>query len=177
MAVAAPGRVVSAFLLAALTLAACGHSATPPADGAASPTAPSPTAVGSTAVGPTAAAASGGHQCRHRYEMWRHGAAITAFDSDLRYLASKKNLDHVSRLTSVLKKAGSAAGSLPLPPQCADPAHYYSQILAEIKTTSDKARSVSGLGGLLTAEAPLKSLSIFEVKLSAELHETISKSF
>ena len=189
--VAAAGRAVPAVFFAVLTVAACSHSAAPSAAGSASPTAASPTAASPTAASPTAAsptaasptaasptaAALAGSGCRALYETWNHNAATSAFKANLKYIVSKGGADHVSHMTSVLETAGSAAPSLPLPPHCADPADYYSQVAAKIGTIADNARSAKGLGALLTAEAPLKSVKVIEGKLSTEVSQTVGETF
>ena len=197
--VAAAGRAVPAVFFAVLTVAACSHSAAPSAAGSASPTAASPTAASPTAASPTAAsptaasptaasptAASPTAPARRRVgwiwlpalsETWNHNAATSAFKANLKYIVSKGGADHVSHMTSVLETAGSAAPSLPLPPHCADPADYYSQVAAKIGTIADNARSAKGLGALLTAEAPLKSVKVIEGKLSTEVSQTVGETF
>lgn len=195
MALVAAGRAVPAALFAVLMVAGC--SALSPG-GSASPNAASPTArhtaasrtvalpaanqtvaspaATQTAVGPTAPALAGSG-CRQLYETWNHNAATTAFKANLKYIVSKRGADHISQMTSVLERAGSAAPSLPLPPHCADPADYYSRAAAKIKSIADDVRSAKGLGPLLTAEAPLKSVKVIEGKLSTEVSRTVGEPF
>ena len=111
--------------------------------------------------------------CRQLYETWKQGTAAGPFQADFDYIASKRGADNVSRLTSVLENAGSAVPGVPLPPDCADPAGYYPQVLATIKTVSQNAKAASGLGQLLMAEAPLKMLAKIKADLSAELDRTV----
>lgn len=92
------------------------------------------------------------------------------------YILSKRGTTDVSRMTAVLEKAGSVAPSVPLPPQCADPAGYYFQLLSTIKTVSHKARAASGLGNLLMAEAPLNEVDTIKHYLTAELATTVGKN-
>jgi hypothetical protein len=176
MVLVAAGRAVPAVLFGVLTVAACSHSAGPSVAGSTSPSAASPAAASPAAASP-AAPALAGSGCRQLYETWNHNAATTAFKANLKYIVSKGGADHVSHMTSVLESAGSAAPSLPLPPHCADPADYYSQVAAKIETIADNARSAKGLGALLTAEAPLKSVKVIEGKLSTEVSQTVGETF
>jgi hypothetical protein len=171
MVLAPAGRAMTAVLLAVLVVAACSHSAAPSATGSASPTVASPTVASPT---PLAFAGSG---CRQRYEKWTRKATTTAFKARLRYILSKEGADHVAHMTSVLERAGSAAPSLSLPPHCADPANYYSQVAVKIENIAENARSASGLGALLTAEAPLKSVKVIERELSTEVSQTVDETF
>jgi hypothetical protein len=57
-------------------------------------------------------------------------------------------------------------------PKCADPAGYWAQIFDHVKAAGDKARSSSGMAGLVLAEAPFKAIPRLERKLDAELRRT-----
>jgi hypothetical protein len=180
MARTVAGRAIPVLLLAALALAGCDNSApSSPATSSNSTAALSSAAASPTAVPPPVAIAtpapSAVRQCRRLYETWQHGTAASTFQADLNYILSKQGAVNVSRMTSVLERAGSVAPTVPLPPQCADPAGYYLQLLAGIKTASHNARTASGLGHLLMAEAPLRGLTVIKGYLSAELAITVGK--
>jgi hypothetical protein len=195
MPLVAAGRAVPAALFAVLTVAACssalspGGSANQTGRPAANQTAARPDAAlpaaNQTSASPAAnqtsasqaAPALAGSGCRQLYETWNHNAATTAFKANLKYIVSKRGADHITQMTSVLERAGSAAPGLPLPPHCADPADYYSRVAAKIKRIADNARSAIGLGPLLTAEAPLKSVKVIEGKLSTEVNQTVGEPF
>lgn len=169
-------------LLAALAIAGCDGSATAP-DVASSSLATAPSSAGSSTsaampspVAIPTPAPSAVRQCRRLYETWKHGTAASTFQADIDYILSKRGASEVSQMTSVLEKAGSVAPRVPLPPQCADPAGYYFQLLSTIKTVSHNARAASGLGHLLMAEAPLNELATVKRNLTAELAITVGKN-
>jgi hypothetical protein len=177
MAGTAAGWAIPAVLLAVLTLAGCTNIAASSLEvhGSSTTTKPfvassaSPTARPSSTAPSTdlATLSPSVRSCRQLYETWKHGAVAGPFQADFDYITSKQGADDVPRLTSVLEKAGSAVPGVPLPPDCADPAGYYSQVLAAIKTVSQNARAASGLGQLLMAEAPLKTLAKIKADLRA----------
>lgn len=135
-------------------------------------------------AGGTAYALTGGGSpakpltCKQQYQQWKTGPAgaiakrtLTADDSAL---TSAANSDDIPAMNSALGKLGNDAtqlGQYPMPP-CADPAGYWPQMLAGLKAAGDNAGSTSGLGGLLTAMAPMEKVKALEVKLSAELART-----
>ena len=181
MAPKAAGWAFPVVLIVTLALAGC-DTATSSSAGAASPTAaPSPAGVASSMAAPSPVAIStpapsAVRQCRRLYETWKYGTATSTFRADLNFILSKRGATDVSRMTSVLERAGSVAPRVPLPPQCADPAGYYPQVLATIKTVSHNAGTASGLGHLLMAEAPLTELNKVKDYLNAELTITVGKN-
>ena len=118
--------------------------------------------------------------CRQQYETWKHGPAkapLGKLKSTLGSVQSQADAEDFPGITSALKRAGAAAHALAAlpPPGCADPKGYYGKMLARIKASGDNARSASGLGGILLALAPLKSVPGIEKKLGRELDRTIGK--
>jgi hypothetical protein len=179
----AAGWAIPAVVLAALMLGGCTNSAasSPAIPASSTTTQPFVARPASSAPAPSSAAPRvdlaalppSVRNCRQQYETWKHSTAVSTFQSDLDYITSKQGRDNVSLLTSVLEKAGSAVPGVPLPPDCADPAGYYSQLLATIKTVSHNAKAASGFGQLLMAEAPLKTLAKIKANLRAELDRTV----
>ena len=54
-------------------------------------------------------------------------------------------------------------------PACADPAGYWTQMLADFKAAGDNAGSSSGLGGLVLATGRAKKAETLSSEISAEL--------
>ena len=153
--------IASAAAVGAL-LAACGQ-------------APATTA----AAAKPAAATSSPPSCRQLYETWKHSTVPTRLQSALDKVDSAGTNDDFPQLESALKAAGPdavAVQSDPVP-RCADPAGYYGQVLAKIVAAADNARSQSGLGSLMLAEVPLKTLPAIGAKLNAELDKTVGKGY
>ena len=78
------------------------------------------------------------------------------------------------RWTLPWRSSGRDAGQLeqyPMP-ACADPAGYWTQMLADLKAAGDNAGATSGLGGLITAMAPAEKVKPLDTELSAELART-----
>ena len=116
--------------------------------------------------------------CAQQYQAWKTGPAdILAkrtFGPDDTALTAAGNSDDIPAMDSALAKLGQDAGRLeqyPMP-ACADPAGYWTQMLADLKAAGDNAGSTSGLGGLITAMAPAEIVKPLETELSAELART-----
>jgi hypothetical protein len=116
--------------------------------------------------------------CKQQYTAWKTGSAgalaKSTFGADDAALTAAGKSEDIPAMDAALKKFGSDAAQLqayPMP-ACADPAGYWPQMLADIKAAGDNAGSTSGLGGLVTAMAPLQKLKQLEAKLSAELVRT-----
>jgi outer membrane lipopolysaccharide assembly protein LptE/RlpB len=103
--------------------------------------------------------------CRQQYETWKHGPARHLEAAASRLQADGKAED-IPKLEADLKTAGRDAATLAPPPRCADPKDYEKQVMARI----------SGLGGLMLAEVPLKNMKAIERKLGAELDKTVGKN-
>jgi len=116
--------------------------------------------------------------CAQQYKAWQGGPADAlakrTFGPDDKALTAAGNVDDIPAMDSALGKLGSDASQLeayPMP-ACADPAGYWTQMLADIKAAGDNAGSTSGLGGLITAMAPAEKVKPLEAELSAELART-----
>jgi hypothetical protein len=118
--------------------------------------------------------------CRQQYETWKHGQAKVAI-ADLRAALSKVqeegSADDIPLLGKALRGAGKASAALAAipPPRCSDPAGYYAEMLARIKAAGDNVTSAKGLGGIILAEVPFKTVPGIERKLDAELNSTVGK--
>lgn len=116
--------------------------------------------------------------CAQQYQAWKTGPAdILAkrtFGPDATALTAAGNSDDIPAMDSALAKLGQDAGQLEQDPMpvCADPAGYWTQMLADLKAAGDNAGSTSGLGGLITAMAPAEKVKPRETELSAELART-----
>lgn len=116
--------------------------------------------------------------CAQQYQAWKTGPAdILAkrtFGPDDTALTAAGNSDDIPAMDSALAKLGQDAGQLeqyPMP-ACADPAGYWTQMLADLKAAGDNAGATSGLGGLITAMAPAEKVKPLDTELSAELART-----
>lgn len=115
--------------------------------------------------------------CAQQYAAWKGGpgaAGAKAIEADASALSTAGNTSDIKDMDTALGKIGTDAAAdeaYPMP-ACADPAGYWPQALAEMKAAGDNASVTPGLGGLLTAEAPLKPLPGIEDKLKAELERT-----
>jgi hypothetical protein len=115
--------------------------------------------------------------CAQQYANWKNGPANAGgkqVAKDASALSTAGRSEDIAEMDADLKAIGTDATALeayPMP-QCADPAGYWMQYLADMKAAGDNAGTGSGLGGLLLAEAPLKNLSSTQSKLSAELAKT-----
>lgn len=116
--------------------------------------------------------------CAQQYKAWQGGPADAlakrTLGPDDKALTTAGNADDIPAMDSALGKLGGDASQLeayPMP-ACADPAGYWTQMLADIKAAGDNASSTSGLGGLLTAMAPAEKVKPLEAELTAELART-----
>jgi hypothetical protein len=131
----------------------------------------------SPAAGGAARAAAKPETCKQQFGQWQAGPAKAdgkKMVADLQKMQAAANAEDIPETDADLKVAGKDAVALqayPMP-ACADPARYWSQMLAEVKAAGDNAGSTSGLGGLMTAIAPLEKLKPLESKLNAELTRT-----
>ncbi len=147
-----PARALTAVLLAALAVTACGGSPAPATPATAS--------------------------CRHLFEAWKHSAPTVAFKADLQAVNPRIRARDFPGLKAALERMGSAAARLPRPPHCADPAGYYRQLLAIYTAAGNDARSASGIASLATELRLLKSQAVkIESKLTAELNRTVGKNY
>jgi hypothetical protein len=153
--------ITAAAAAVVLSLAACGSQASGAgtADSAGSPAAAPPS-------------------CHTQYEAWKHGAAsseIATFKSAIRAIASAGDAQDMLKLRAALRRAGAAATRLAAtpPPRCSDPKGYFSQMLAKVTAAGDNTKAGSGLGALILAEVPLKTVPAIEKKLTAELNQTV----
>lgn len=142
-----------AAIAAAMSLAACGHSAGTSSAAAAKPT------------------------CHQQYETWGHSPAAVKLKTALKGVQSAGAAQDILKLKSSLEAVGAAASAMqsdPVP-RCADPKGYYALILSRLVAAGDNARSASGFTGVLLAVAPLKTLSGIRSKVTAELNQTVGK--
>jgi dihydrodipicolinate synthase/N-acetylneuraminate lyase len=147
-----PVRALTAVLLAALAVTACGGS---------------PASV-------TPATAS----CRHLFEAWLHSAPTVALKADLRAVNAQVRPRNFPGLKAALERLGSAAARLPRSPHCADPAGYYRQLLAIYTAAGNDARSASGIASLVTELRLVTSPAVkIESKLAVELNRTVGKNY
>lgn len=116
--------------------------------------------------------------CPQQYAAWKNGPAAepakSLLNSDGNALQAAASDDDIPKMDSALKQFGQDAQKLqayPMP-ACADPAGYWAQVLGKISAAGDNAGSTPGLGGLMTAMAPLQQLKPVEAKLDAELART-----
>jgi hypothetical protein len=115
--------------------------------------------------------------CAQQYANWKNGSANALgkqLEKDASAVSTAGKSEDITEMDAGLKALGADATALeayPMP-QCADPAGYWMQYLADMKAAGDNAGTASGLGALLLAEAPLKNLSSIQSKLSAELAQT-----
>lgn len=118
--------------------------------------------------------------CRQQYDAWKTGPARAAakhLDAELGKVSAAGSAQDIPALTAALKKTGHPAAVLaryPMP-SCADPRGYWPLMLARVRAAADNARSAPGLGSILLAEVPLKSVPGIERKLTAELKRTGAK--
>jgi len=149
-----PAKSAAAAISGALLLAACGSSA--------------------------AAGSSSPPSCHAQYEAWKHGparAVAKRLESALKGVGAAGSAQDIPHLNSALSAAGKDAAALrswPMP-RCADPKGYYGTLLARVTAAGDNAKSASGLGGLLLAMGPLRTVPGIEAKLTAELSQTVGK--
>lgn len=125
-----------------------------------------------------AAPASGGPSCHAQYETWKNSTAraqLAAFTGALHAVQSAGNTEDLLKLRSSLERAARASTRLAStpPPKCADPHHYYPQLLGRITAAGDNAKTAGGLGGLILAKAPLQKVPVIERKLKSELDQTV----
>lgn len=94
--------------------------------------------------------------------------------ADMQKMQSAANAEDIPETDAALKAAGNdaAAPQAHPMPACADPAGYWPQMLTDLKAAGDNAGSAPGLGGLMTAMAPIENMKPLESKLSAELART-----
>jgi hypothetical protein len=157
--------VVAAAMAGLIAAAGCSNSS---ASSAALSATASPASVSPTARQPAALT------CKKQYAAWKYGPARPIgkkLTKALNSIQAAGDDEDIPELTSALKKSGQAAAALrnyPMP-ACADPHGYWDKSLARIKAAGDNAADGSGLGGLLTAEAPLKDVPGLQAKLEAEL--------
>lgn len=134
----------------------------------------------SHATSPASIAAGSGSNpltCKQQFKDWQTGPAKAAAQSvktDGNALDSAANSEDIPATDASLKALGNDAVKLeayPMP-ECADPAKYWTQLLAGLKAVSDNANSAPGMAGLLAAEAPMEHVKSLETKLDAELKRT-----
>jgi len=122
-------------------------------------------------------ASAGPLTCAQQYANWKNGPAYSdgkQLEASLSALSAAGKSEDIPEMDSDLKTMGTEAAALesyPMP-QCADPAGYWAQALADMKAAGDNAGSASGFSGLILAEAPLKNVPSLEEKLDAELAKT-----
>jgi hypothetical protein len=152
-------RMSAAALAAAVSavLVACGGNSTP----------------ANTTAGESAAP---GQSCHAQFEAWKHGPARTAgkaFVAQFKAVRDAGNAQDIPRTVAALKAAGRGAQALeayPMP-KCADPHGYWKQLLTRIRSAADNASTGNGLGALLLAIGPLKSVPGILRNLTAELKQ------
>jgi hypothetical protein len=115
--------------------------------------------------------------CKQQYAQWKTGPAkaeaakmITAMNATQTAATS----EDLPLTRSALIQAGTDARALqayPVP-ACADRAGYWAQTLSLIAAAGDNAGASSGLGGLLTAMAPLQKVPPLEAKFGNEVKTT-----
>jgi hypothetical protein len=116
--------------------------------------------------------------CKQQYAAWKTGPARDlaqrTLGPDGKALQSAANSEDIPATVAALKTIGNDAIRLqqyPMP-ACADPAGYWTRMLADMKAAGDNAGSASGLGALVAAMAPMQQAQPLEAKLSAELKRT-----
>lgn len=160
-------RIAVAVAAAGLIAAAPGCSSS-----SASPAA-TVTAAAAASSSPAAQQAAA-RTCKQQYDAWKQGPARPVGKKLVKALNAVQSAggdEDVPELTSALEDAGRDAAALrayPMP-KCADPHGYWDKSLARIKAAGDNAGSSSGLGALLLAEEPLKTVPGLQAKLDAEL--------
>jgi hypothetical protein len=159
-------RLAGLAAVATVVLAGCGTTGTPAASGN------SPTAAAHTSAPPT---------CHQQYETWKTGPAKALSVRLTQALTKVKTAggnEDIPQLQAGLKSAAQIARKLaayPMP-QCADPGGYWGQFLGHLEAAGDNANSSSGLGALILAMAPLKSVPGIEQKISAEVKKNAGES-
>jgi hypothetical protein len=119
--------------------------------------------------------------CAQQYAAWKSGVGAgeaSAIEADSNALTAAGKASDVKKMDEALATLGTDAAtdkSHPMP-ACADPAGYWPQILSALQAAGDNASVTPGLGGLLTAEAPLKPVTGLESKLHDELARTTASS-
>jgi hypothetical protein len=119
--------------------------------------------------------------CRQQYQAWEHGPAKVAA-ANLKVavtaaLAAEKSRD-VRGMRAAMRRLMPDAVALayrPLP-RCADPAGINLALVPRSYAAGHKARSASGLSGLLRAVAMLKGVPDMEHQLTAEAARVTGKS-
>jgi len=161
---AAPGSVLGLFVIATAAACSSAHPATP----AAAP---------ASAIAAAATYAAAAPSCKQQYHAWKYGPARPIgkkLTADLNAVQSATTAEDIPAMLAALKAAGKDAARLERypAPACADPHGYWKQRLTRIQASGDNAGADSGLIGLITAEAPLKTVPALEKKLDAELKRT-----
>jgi hypothetical protein len=108
--------------------------------------------------------------------QWKRGPAKAIAAGPLKRALNKVetagNDEDIPALRSGIIAVAAAARKLqPYPvPACADPHHYWAHALGLMIGAGDNARTSSGLGAIILAEAPLqKAVHILNVKLTPEI--------
>lgn len=132
-----------------------------------------------SASGPTATPqATVSESCHQLYENWRlHSGQLAIIDklnSDVLNLHSAANAQDIPLTRSAMVKLGADARQLSAyhMPACADPQGLFPKWIAAPVAVGDNAKSVTGLGSILLAVAPLKLVQSLTGQMKAELHQT-----
>lgn len=149
--------------LAALALAALAAACTSQAGNQA----------GAPAASRSSARATRLLSCTQQYQIWKTGVRpmVRRMAAALKRVYDAASAEDIPASLRALRRLGppvSAVQAVPMP-RCADPAGYWSKILARLKAACDDAGSAKGLVGMLVAVEPLKALKPLETKLTAEL--------
>ena len=156
----ARNAVLPLAALAAVLITDCGTS---------SPSASGPTATPQATVS---------ESCHQLYVNWRlHSGQlpiITRLQSDVTNMVSAANAQDIPLTRSDMVKLGADARQLQAyhMPACADPQGIFPKWIAALVAVGDNAKSVTGLGSILLAVAPLKQVRTLTTQLHNELHQT-----
>jgi hypothetical protein len=153
-------RLAGLAAAATVVLAGCGTTGTPAASTSAA-------AAAHTSAPPT---------CHQQYETWKIKPVLLAAkkklaadQTALNAAVASSDMLKLAQAIKALGQVGAVMAANPMP-ACADPKGYWVAMDDAMVAGADNAKAGgSGLGGLLLAEVPLKTLKGMESKLPAEL--------
>jgi hypothetical protein len=113
-------------------------------------------------------------RCKQLYQAWEDGPAHAEISQFLPALAALQQTDsgnNLPAMSAAAIKAAQPAGQLTryAVPVCADPAGYFAEILATIRTAAAEAGTAKSQSAEMRALAPLKEVPALENAFTAEV--------
>jgi hypothetical protein len=113
-------------------------------------------------------------RCKQLYQAWEDGPAHAEISQFLPALAALQQTDSGNNLPAITASAVKAAQPAVLltrypVPVCADPAGYFAEILATIRTAAAEAGTAKSRSIEVQALAPLKGVPVLEDEFTAEV--------